>query len=440
MQLLVRTPMRILTIFVSPLQRTAIALADVLLAPAAVLRFMSKQGWRTPALVGTMRRHRPRMAIGALEGVAQIIATQVCNAQQLIHLWARLPEQARQRANAVGNVEKQRPLGWVAGLSTGAGHQHRHRRFRCHRPSSSVNGSTNAASVKASSDPILPWVYDARSCKILVSVCLVHHERGQLLLQALASIREQTLPASHVQVIVVDDGSTSFVSLKILEDVIVWDEFRSGRWLLLRGTSRYLGASRNDAVRHASGEYVYFLDDDNILKPHALYTLLLAAAATRAHILTSPNEKWPSLDPPPTQDAHSERWIPLGNAASVGIFRNCFGDASALVRREEFVRLGGFTEDPDVGHEDWELWAYAVLRGYRLQVVPEALYWYRTALGRNGAMLAESLGASQLARTQWHANHARNARPYLQRLARLPQSQEAVLLAQGLYANLRFVE
>ena len=30
-----------------------------------------------------------------------------------------------------------------------------------------------------------------------------------------------------------------------------------------------------------------------------------------------------------------------------------------------------------MGHEDWELWARAVLQGYKLQVVPEAPCWYR---------------------------------------------------------------
>jgi hypothetical protein len=38
------------------------------------------------------------------------------------------------------------------------------------------------------------------------------------------------------------------------------------------------------------------------------------------------------------------------------------------VSRAAFEELGGFTEDVGVGHEDWELWALAVLRGYVLQV------------------------------------------------------------------------
>ena len=124
-------------------------------------------------------------------------------------------------------------------------------------------------------------------------------------------------------------------------------------------------------------------------------------------------------------------WVPLGDAAAVGIFKNCFGDAASLVRRSAFVQLGGFTEDGGVGHEDWELWARAVLRGYTLRVVPEPLYWYR--LGLPGSMLAESIGGGTLTQAQRHANHARNIRPYLQRLAGWPEAQDAVRLVQGMY-------
>jgi hypothetical protein len=73
------------------------------------------------------------------------------------------------------------------------------------------------------------------------------------------------------------------------------------------------------------------------------------------------------------------RYLPIGGSAVIGMFRNDFGDANALVRREVFDAVGGFTEDYGVGHEDWEFFARAVLKGYRLQVVPEALFWYRMA-------------------------------------------------------------
>ena len=151
----------------------------------------------------------------------------------------------------------------------------------------------------------------------LVSVCVVHHDRGELLQQALQSVRGQTLEPGLVQVVLVDDGSTSTEALAALAAIDAWEEFSSGRWLLLRRPSRYLGAARNEAARHAVAPFLVFLDDDNFLKPHALATLARSAELSHAHILTMVNEKWPRAAAPPNADASSERWLPLGGAAVV---------------------------------------------------------------------------------------------------------------------------
>jgi hypothetical protein len=109
-----------------------------------------------------------------------------------------------------------------------------------------------------------------------------------------------------------------------------------------------------------------------------------------------------SGDSAPRRHARSERlWIPLGGAVAVGVYRNGFGDANALVRRAAFERLGGFSEDYGLGHEDWEFFATAVLQGLRLEVVPESLFWYRVQAG------------GMLNATSRQANHLRSLRPYL---------------------------
>ena len=425
------------------MQRGVAQRADVLVATTASLRFMRAQSWQLPPLSAAWDVN-PRKAAAAAElaadneGSASMVDDDRTadddddglvfhRAPRLIELWASLPKRDHQRHGGPA----------LPGQTTAsdASAEELSRRLR-------TMGSEDQRAPNGSATPPLQLSVAGVPAAVsggmgashggpLVSVCVVHHERGPLLLQALESIRQQTLPARNVQAVVVDDGSTSTKALTTLEKLSNWAEFRSGRWLLLRRPSRYLGAARNEAARYARGRYLYFLDDDNCLKRYALSTLLWAAAASHAHILTSVNEKWPSEKPPPDADPNSERWLPLGDAAAVGVFKNCFGDASALVRRATFEVLGGFTEDGGVGHEDWELWARAVLRGYKLRVVPEALYWYR--VGGRGSMLAESIGGTRLAQAQRHANHARNIRPYLQRLRGWPEAQDAVRLAQGMY-------
>jgi hypothetical protein len=110
-------------------------------------------------------------------------------------------------------------------------------------------------------------------------------------------------------------------------------------------------------------------------------------------------------------------WLPLGGAAGAGLYRNAFGDANALWKRTAFEQVGGYTTDYGVGHEDWELFADAVLSGLRLELVPEPLYWYR--VNSNGMLRAGD---------HW-ADHARSVRPYLRHD---PQGL-GVALAYGLF-------
>ena len=56
----------------------------------------------------------------------------------------------------------------------------------------------------------------------------------------------------------------------------------------------------------------------------------------------------------------------LGGSADVGAFKNCFGDANCFVRRDSFDAIGGYTEDHGVGFEDWEMYANASLRGFKV--------------------------------------------------------------------------
>ena len=380
------------------MQRGVAARADALVTSAAALRFMRAHRWKLPQQTTTWDSRRDARRAAQDEGEDEDTNVNPSDPRRSDALLTNLP-QLWDGLPALRKVPKPDQL--LAGLE---------KKVNLH-----ANGATRSVHAP------------------LVSVIVVHHERGPLLLQALDSIRKQTIAPRHVQAIVVDDGSTSAAALAVLDRVRNWPEMTTGRWLLLRRPWRYLGAARNEAARYASGMYIYFLDDDNCLKRHALHTLLTAAAVTNAHVLTSFNEKWKSQKAPPSADTEptTERWLPLGDAAAVGIFKNCFGDAASLVRRSAFVQLGGFTEDGGVGHEDWELWARAVLRGYTLRVVPEPLYWYR--LGLPGSMLAESIGGGTLTQAQRHANHARNIRPYLQRLAGWPEAQDAVRLVQGMY-------
>ena len=230
----------------------------------------------------------------------------------------------------------------------------------------------------------------------LVSVCLVTHNRPQYLRQALESLRRQDYP--NFEVVLVDDGSTQPEHLDYLDELE--PKFATRGWQLVRQPNRYLGAARNTAARHARGEYLLFMDDDNLAKPHELSTFVRAAQHSRAGIVTCFMDCFSGEARPGPNAKPDRRWLFLGGAAAVGAFWNCYGDANSLVRKSVFESVGGFTEDYGITHEDWEFLAQAVLRGHTLTVVPEALFWYRVSAG------------GMLRSTNYYANTMRHLRPF----------------------------
>ncbi|CAK7192883.1 hypothetical protein COMNV_01093 [Commensalibacter sp. Nvir] len=206
-----------------------------------------------------------------------------------------------------------------------------------------------------------------------ISVCLVHYNRPKLLQQAIFSLDEQTY--DNFEVILVDDGSDDDESKRYIE--LISPYFQQKNWKIIKSSNNYLGAARNLAARHASGDYLLFMDDDNVAKPNELDTFAKVATQTEADILTTPSHVFCDELYPIANSIKPYYWLPLGGDPNIGAFFNCFGDANALIRKKVFDELGGFTEDYGLGHEDWEFFAKAVLKGYELQVVPESLFYYR---------------------------------------------------------------
>ena len=98
----------------------------------------------------------------------------------------------------------------------------------------------------------------------LVSVVIPAYNVAEYINQTIASVREQSY--KNWELIVVDDGSTDRTleviaeSVKqIRQHVVVHHQENGG-----------LSAARNSGVKLATGEYVYFLDSDDLLPQNAL--------------------------------------------------------------------------------------------------------------------------------------------------------------------------
>lgn len=210
-----------------------------------------------------------------------------------------------------------------------------------------------------------------------VMAAITHFERPAKLYDAMLSLACQSYP--NVELVVVDDGSSTqetLLALKRMQPLMDKLQVR-----LIRQENRYLGAARNRAVNDTASDYVLFLDDDDVAFPNLIQTLVTAAQATGADVVTCPNLYMPEsrrFESYPFPDLFRQKisYVPTGGPLAMVPFENCFGAATALIRRTAFTSLGGYTEDHGVGHEDFEFYVRALQAGLRVEVCPLPLYLY----------------------------------------------------------------
>ena len=185
----------------------------------------------------------------------------------------------------------------------------------------------------------------------LASILVRTRERPAWLRQALASCAAQTYP--RVEVIVVEDGSES------ARPVI--DEFATRLDVRYHPTGTRVGRARagNIAIEKSRGEWLCFLDDDDVL--FADHVEVLVEAAREAHTKGAYAFAWETV----TKTIDAERAIyqetqcvPRHRQAFDRLalwYQNYLPIQAVLFHRSLWERYGGFAEDMDQ-LEDWNLW------------------------------------------------------------------------------------
>lgn len=98
-----------------------------------------------------------------------------------------------------------------------------------------------------------------------VSVIIPVYNTGQYVEEAVRSIMSQTL--SELEIIIINDGSTddSLQIITLLQNI-------DKRIAIHSQENKGLSVARNNGLHYATGEYIYFMDSDDILQKNALAT------------------------------------------------------------------------------------------------------------------------------------------------------------------------
>lgn len=202
-----------------------------------------------------------------------------------------------------------------------------------------------------------------------VSVIVPMYQSGWSVPDTLESLRLQTL--ADFEAIIVNDGST--------DDGPALARGMAGRDARFRVIDRAnggLAAARNTGLAAARGEFVHFLDADDLLTPRGLETLVGHARRTGAAAVLGRLEHREASGRP-------TGWAPMLERREIGLDdlrRGCaFAVHAQLIRRDA---LGDTRFDPArrIG-EDWDLWLRLARRGVRWQGVDTVVGGYRMTPG-----------------------------------------------------------
>jgi glycosyltransferase involved in cell wall biosynthesis len=198
----------------------------------------------------------------------------------------------------------------------------------------------------------------------VVSVIIPAYNQGRFVAAAIESVLRQSLQA--FEVIVVDDGSTD-------DTAAVVAGIKDPRVRCVRQSNRGLSAARNTGIRNSAGEFLSFLDSDDLFLPGKLEWLVAAlkaspdggiAAGQAVPIDEEGNRLGRPFETPLPDDAPR---LLLGNPLHVG---------SVVVRKTWQERVGFFDESLR-SYEDWDMWLRLVYAGCRTLWVPRPVSLYR---------------------------------------------------------------
>jgi hypothetical protein len=201
-----------------------------------------------------------------------------------------------------------------------------------------------------------------------LSAVVVCYEMGEWLAQTVHSVWSATRVPDEV--LVVDDGSADESTRQVLARLQQESAQGRGPLTLLRQSNRGLAAARNAGLAAASGEFISFLDGDDLIEPRFYGLALdllqseprLGGVAAWAELFGSdvPHGFWNAPQPE----------LPLLLVENT-VFVPC------LMRTALLRELGGYDSGQRFNYEDWELSIRMLASGWPIVTLPLYLQQYR---------------------------------------------------------------
>jgi len=206
------------------------------------------------------------------------------------------------------------------------------------------------------------FMIENHSEKVLVSVLMTSYNREKYIAEAIESVLNQTY--TNFELIIVDDCSKD----KTLEIAKKFEEkdHRIKVYLNEKNLGDY--PNRNKAASYANGEYIKYVDSDDVLYPHGLDVMVRA-------MQTYPNAGFASCRPQSDSVLFPIISLPHDTYYEHFFMSDIFGRSplGLIIKRNVFESLGGFVTD-------------------KFQVIGDSEFLYRIAAQHSMVKMVMGLG------------------------------------------------
>lgn len=210
--------------------------------------------------------------------------------------------------------------------------------------------------------------------EIVVSVIIPMYGRSIFIEDALRSVLEQTHP--HTEIILIDDnGEHSSEQNRTYSKI---EPYLGEKVKYIKNQKNSgVSASRNNGVEQSSGQYVTFLDDDDIYYPEKIETQLEFMLKNELDISICSFDRFDSEG---KTNPSSAIQPPLDCARDLLTRKSSPHAPTLMLKRELYRSIGGFPTNLAY-REDIMLVTHALVKGAKLGSIPTPLFNYRVHSG-----------------------------------------------------------
>lgn len=215
--------------------------------------------------------------------------------------------------------------------------------------------------------------------KPIVSVIIPMYNVSEYIAECLDSVINQDYGIKNIEVILIDDASTD-TTKEIAEKYVQKYDFVFIKNEYNQGLSR----SRNEGIKGATGEYVMFLDSDDLLYPTSVTTLVEEIVSNEADMALA---RLKAFDNKGEYGYYSDKYMSdkkITNIFETPNLINCVSVCSKIYKTS-FIKEMFFIDNTK--HEDNSFSLMVYIKANKIVVIPEYLYKRRYREGENTSIM-----------------------------------------------------